>query len=116
MTKALIKEHNNCSPLSNNSLSTSRDSETTSTEPSENNYIIESQFRNYLYKLFKDLAKRSTEHPDTAMDANTFIAYSRLSGLIGERFWAVARGKSSTINVERFTEIMINAFSQNAQI
>ncbi len=112
MTKTL--QTINYSPESGSSrtMACSTDSDNASCEPNEN--LFEREFKLYLYRLYKDLAKRSTNL--NVIDANTFIAYTGLSGLLGERFFDVARGNSSTVDLEKFTEIMTTTFSQNEQM
>ncbi len=116
MTKTLSNKKLSLSPQSPSPLSTARGSENSSIELVENNLIIETEFRSYLHKLFKDLALRSSVHSGTGIDANTFIAYTGLSGLIGERFYDVARGGQDKVDLDHFTEIMVSTFSQNSQI
>ena len=112
MTKTQQAKNYSPESGSSHSLACSTDSENASCEPNENPFL-ETEFKLYLHRLYKDLAKRSADL--NVIDANTFIAYTGLSGLLGERFFDVTRGNSSTVDLENFTEIMTTTFRQNEQ-
>lgn len=112
MTKTLQTINYSPESGSSRSLACSTGSENASCEPNENSFF-ETEFKLYLSRLYKDLAKRSADL--NVIAASTFIAYTGLSGLLGERFFDVARGNSSTVDLESFTEIMTTTFSQNEQ-